>query len=353
MYQFPDSTDNIYPPEHEVSDKPINTKKRIKFILVANLLLAIFIVAIAWFLFFFDSNDNPTAVPSPLLSTKNDQTVANNFTPIIIKPTVADPRSEKSAKKSDIKLIIETIEKEKTVVTESKTTGINSKLATKRQEPLSAVDAITQELEKSQKKNISITTSQQKDENSSKNSDLLKPNQVIVNSSKDKLLDSILAKNKKNTNSTEHSLTEELATMSNPKISQESKENIKNSDIHNSVMLKKMSDVDKIMAAMQKNTITAQVTTIDKIEQKVRNLLKDGQNKDKKTNKYVEKIEKEAISNKKEMRILTVKQGESIWDIAVRAYGNGQAYKKILNANPLIKENPDLLKKGVTLRVPK
>jgi len=52
------------------------------------------------------------------------------------------------------------------------------------------------------------------------------------------------------------------------------------------------------------------------------------------------------------MRILTVKNGETIWDIAVRAYGDGNQYKKILDANPLIKKNPSLLKAGVTLRVP-
>ena len=346
MYQFPDSTDNIYHPDHEVSDKPINTKKRIKFILIANLLLAIFIAVIAWFLFFFDSNDkpSPTAItPSPL-PVKNEKTAASNFTPIITESTTAEPHIENTAKKSnsDIKPIIKTIDEEKT--------AINSKLTTKTQKPLSAVDAITLELEKNKKKKVPITTSQQKNEKSSKNSYYLKPNQIIVNSPENKLLDDILIKN---TNSTKRSLTKELATMNNSNVSQKPKEIIKNSDIHNSVMLKKMSDVDKIVAAMQKNAVAPQVTTVDKIEQKVKNLLKNRQNKDTKSDKYIKKIEQEATLNKREMRILTVKQGESIWDIAVRAYGDGQAYKKILNANPLIKENPDLLKKGVTLHVPK
>ena len=52
-----------------------------------------------------------------------------------------------------------------------------------------------------------------------------------------------------------------------------------------------------------------------------------------------------------ETRIITVKLGDSLWKIAVRAYGSGYEFPRIYKANPHIK-NPNLIRIGEKLRVP-
>ena len=47
----------------------------------------------------------------------------------------------------------------------------------------------------------------------------------------------------------------------------------------------------------------------------------------------------------------TVKQGEYLWDIAVRAYGDGYKWVDIAKANSL--ENPDLIFSGNNLVIPR
>ncbi|WP_294945331.1 LysM peptidoglycan-binding domain-containing protein [Sulfurivirga sp.] len=65
----------------------------------------------------------------------------------------------------------------------------------------------------------------------------------------------------------------------------------------------------------------------------------------------VKKLLQEAEQQEKKMRLIKVRPGDSLWTIAVRAYGNGFKYKKILEANPQIK-NPERLAVGMILRVP-
>lgn len=67
--------------------------------------------------------------------------------------------------------------------------------------------------------------------------------------------------------------------------------------------------------------------------------------------KEVAKVLRDAEKAKKEERFIRVKPGDSLWRIAVRAYGNGFMYKKILAANPQIR-NPNNLTVGMLLRVP-
>ncbi|MFH1833118.1 MAG: LysM peptidoglycan-binding domain-containing protein [Candidatus Levyibacteriota bacterium] len=47
----------------------------------------------------------------------------------------------------------------------------------------------------------------------------------------------------------------------------------------------------------------------------------------------------------------TIKTGDDLWNIAVRAYGDGYAWVKIAQANKL--ENPDLIHSGNTLVIPR
>ncbi len=53
-----------------------------------------------------------------------------------------------------------------------------------------------------------------------------------------------------------------------------------------------------------------------------------------------------------ETRWVTVKRGDTLWDIAQRAYNDGWLYPKIYAANPQVLTNPNLIHTGQRLRVP-
>jgi len=68
---------------------------------------------------------------------------------------------------------------------------------------------------------------------------------------------------------------------------------------------------------------------------------------------YVKKLTKESEVRKNEVRSIALKKGESIWLIAVRAYGDGFQYHKIMKANPHITEkSARFLAPGTMIRVP-
>ncbi|MEN9894710.1 MAG: hypothetical protein RIR97_562 [Pseudomonadota bacterium] len=49
----------------------------------------------------------------------------------------------------------------------------------------------------------------------------------------------------------------------------------------------------------------------------------------------------------------TVIEGDSLWKIAKEKLGNGMLFRAILDANPILKNNPDLLRPGQSLMLPK
>jgi len=63
-------------------------------------------------------------------------------------------------------------------------------------------------------------------------------------------------------------------------------------------------------------------------------------------------IEQELESRKNEMKIIVVKRGDSLSKIAQKAYGDSKKYKKILQANPQMLKNPNLIYIGQKLRIP-
>jgi nucleoid-associated protein YgaU len=53
-----------------------------------------------------------------------------------------------------------------------------------------------------------------------------------------------------------------------------------------------------------------------------------------------------------ELKTYTVAEGDSLWKIAQHAYGHGNLWKKIYEANKDRIQNPDLIHPGQTLVIP-
>ncbi len=72
----------------------------------------------------------------------------------------------------------------------------------------------------------------------------------------------------------------------------------------------------------------------------------------KEVTQYKQELSKESAQREKEMRFIVVKKGDTLSDIANRAYGRASAYIKIYSANPDIVRNPNRIYVGMRLRVP-
>ncbi len=66
---------------------------------------------------------------------------------------------------------------------------------------------------------------------------------------------------------------------------------------------------------------------------------------------YLDSLKSAEAERKNEMRTIRVKQGETLWRIAMRAYGDGHQYTRIFAANPHLKDPASILA-GEVLRVP-
>lgn len=73
----------------------------------------------------------------------------------------------------------------------------------------------------------------------------------------------------------------------------------------------------------------------------------------KKEEKYKNAISKELNVRENAMRIIVVKEGDTLSTIARKAYGNVNAYKKIYEANPEVIKNQDKIFTGQKIRIPK
>jgi len=67
---------------------------------------------------------------------------------------------------------------------------------------------------------------------------------------------------------------------------------------------------------------------------------------------YEKAITEEVSTRSNEMRIIVVQKGDTLSKIAKKAYGNFDAYTKILMANPEVVKNPNEIFVGQKLRIP-
>jgi nucleoid-associated protein YgaU len=66
---------------------------------------------------------------------------------------------------------------------------------------------------------------------------------------------------------------------------------------------------------------------------------------------YLKSLKDAEAERKNETRTITVRKGETLWKLSIRAYGTGFKHKKIYEANPHL-TSPDSLTVGETLKVP-
>ena len=69
----------------------------------------------------------------------------------------------------------------------------------------------------------------------------------------------------------------------------------------------------------------------------------------------VSKVEAAGVSHPAaaEAEFVLVKEGDTLWGISERAYGNGARYTEIFAANREVIEDPDLIFPGQKIRIPK
>jgi nucleoid-associated protein YgaU len=87
-----------------------------------------------------------------------------------------------------------------------------------------------------------------------------------------------------------------------------------------------------------------------KLSNSMNAILSESSSKHKST--YLKSINKEISERKNAMRVIIVKQGDSLSKLAKKAYGSYDDYTKIFAANPEIIKNPDQIYVGQRLRIP-
>ncbi len=88
-----------------------------------------------------------------------------------------------------------------------------------------------------------------------------------------------------------------------------------------------------------------------KLSEEIGTIVRDMDKKGKSSD-YTASIKKEVATRQSEMRVIIVRKGDSLSKIAKRAYGNAMAFDRILEANPELIKNPNMIYVGQRLRVP-
>jgi len=110
----------------------------------------------------------------------------------------------------------------------------------------------------------------------------------------------------------------------------------------------KVDHYNKVVVQKSKNTYD----DLANLSQEIGTIVDDMKTKKKPESSYTSSIKKEVSVRSSEMRVIIVKEGDSLSRIAKRAYGSAQAYDRILEANPDLIKNPNNIYIGQRLRVP-
>ena len=112
---------------------------------------------------------------------------------------------------------------------------------------------------------------------------------------------------------------------------------------------KKVDTFNKVVVKKEK-TVQKQSTT-SKAEEALKMVMKNSHKTNK--NNYTSALKVEAKTREEEMQYVTVKEGDTLFDIAKRIYGDAMKYPLIFGANPDILNDPARISIGQKLRVPK
>jgi predicted negative regulator of RcsB-dependent stress response len=111
---------------------------------------------------------------------------------------------------------------------------------------------------------------------------------------------------------------------------------------------KNVDRYNKVVVKHSKNSYAQ----VDELSLKIGDMVKEMNQQPTTKSTYTKSITKEISVRENEMRIIVVKNGDSLSKIAKRAYGSAQAYDRILKANPDLIKNPNHIFIGQRLRVP-
>jgi len=114
--------------------------------------------------------------------------------------------------------------------------------------------------------------------------------------------------------------------------------------------LKESNHYNKVVIKENKEEIDSDNEELLKLSNSMNAILKETSANAKST--YLKSIDKEIAERKNAMRVIIVKQGDSLSKIAKKAYGSYDDYTKIFAANPEIIKNPNQIYVGQRLRIP-
>jgi len=106
---------------------------------------------------------------------------------------------------------------------------------------------------------------------------------------------------------------------------------------------------------VENTTTDIDTDTLSKLSDEINSVITKGSTSETTSNNtdkiYTESLKDEVDVRKNEMRIIVVREGDTLGKIAARAYGNASEFKRIYEANPEI-TRPDHIYIGQKLRIP-
>jgi len=121
-------------------------------------------------------------------------------------------------------------------------------------------------------------------------------------------------------------------------------------EVYEAHSLKESNHYNKVVIKSNEKKIDHDNDELVKLSNNMNALLKETSNNVK--SNYLKSIDKEIIEREKAMRVIIVREGDSLSKLAKKAYGSYDDYTKIFSANPEIIKNPNQIYVGQRLRIP-